>query len=214
MSLGKLSKRPLAGPTELTELERLFARSRRRWRRFAVVLAALAGFLLFLNLMTTAFEAHVSFGERTWSIFAILAIGAFWTPFFLRALWGRRRLVRAQRRLLRQRGLLGDGTSDVAEVAEALELLAERIKVPLAGREDLAEILAVAAAEARDICRRLEEGVRDEASGERDRAVLTAFRFALATFEIDAFTRPGFATGPKASQALQRAADLLAVSGA
>lgn len=212
MTLRQLLRRPLAGTAELAELEQRFARSRRRWRRFAFVLAALAAFLVFLNLMTTAFERGVSFGDRTWSISAILAIGAFWTPFFFRALWGRRRLLRAQRRLLRQRGLLGDGTSDVAEVAEALDLLVERIEVLLAGRPDLEELLAAAAAEAREICRRLEEGTRDEASGERDRAVLTAFRFALATFEIDAFTRPGFVTGGKAPRALRQAGDLLAVS--
>jgi len=212
MTLRQLLKRPLTGTAELAELEERFARSRSRWRRFALTLAALAAFLVFLNLMTTAFERGVPFGERTWSISALLGIGAFWTPFFFRALWGRRRLLRTQRRLLRQRGLLGDGTSDVAEVAEALDLLVERIEVQLAPRPDLAELLAVVAAEAREICRRLEEGTRDEASGERDRAVLTAFRFALATFEIDAFTRPGFVTGGKAAQALRRAADLLAVS--
>lgn len=213
MSLRKLLKRPLSSAAELAELERLFLRSRRRWLRFAFFHTAFAAFLVFLNLMTTAFAPNVTFGDRTWSISALLALTAFWTPFFLRALWARPRLVRTQRRLLRQRGLLGDGTSDVAEVAEALDLLVERIRTQLVGREDLAELLDVAAAEAREVCRRLEEGPRDEASAERDRAVLTAFRFALATFEIDAFSRPGYVTGGKASQALRRATDLLAVAG-
>ncbi len=213
MSLRKLLKRPLASAAELAELEARFARSRRRWRRFGYVLAALAAFLVFVNLMTTAFQPGVSLADRIWSLNVVTLIAAFWTPFFFRAIWGRRRRIQAQRRLLRQRGLLSDGTSDVAEVAEALDLLVERIAALLVGRKDLADLLADATERARAMCRRLEEGSLDEASAEHDRAVLTAFRFALATFEIDAFTRPGYVASAKAAKALRRAADLLVATG-
>jgi hypothetical protein len=207
-SLRQLVKRPLANAAELTELERLYLRSSGRWYRFGGCLGFVALLLFLINLLTSAFEP-VPLAERTWSLNVIFAIVAFWTPFFVRALWGRQRLLQAQRRLLRQRGLADDGTSDIGEVAEAVELLVERIERILSSRPDLAEVLRGAAGRAQELCRQLAEESVDETASLDERAALTAFRFELASFEIDAFTRQGYLQSDDATAALGHAAALL-----
>lgn len=183
-------------------------RCERRWRRFGVILG------LFILLVTTvnlaAYRANRE--EELFFLPVAACTFAFVGPFFYNVFIARRRLVAAQRRLLRQRRIFGedDAVADPAELGAAVDDLVQRLRGRLGSQVERVHVLERAAASAHRLQYSLEdqqEEDTEDAFAERSR--LEAFRYALAAIESQALLDRGFPLRTEGTRALEGAVALL-----
>lgn len=212
----RLLRRPLESAEELDRLAAWVAERRDHLLARLRVGGAVAGILVLVNLLTTAFQSGVDRPGRVFSAIVIFAVAAVWTPGAVRRFRTHPRLLAAQRQLLGHRGLIADFGPD--SLGDEIERLAGRIRKRLAVLERDDRALADAERRAWVLLAELAENEDGETTGLRERrrteqirlrSRLEAFRVALANIEVEDLLSPGFFEDDRAREALAAAANLL-----
>lgn len=208
-SARRLMRRPLRDVGELAMLETVLERKGRRFRRLRWILLGIGAFTLFMNLVGALEEAGGSPDDRFFSLIVIALFAVLLTPGTVRTAWTYPRLLAAQRRLLRDRGLLHELSPGA--LAEDVERLAAALRPRLAAAGGAVATLDRAVAAARRHAEALRRAPAGEPGREAGGARLEAFLFRLAEVEVEGLLESGFYRD-RAGDAIDRAASCLEAS--